>query len=305
MSFDRERYRDLYPWESHWLDVGGARMHYLDEGEGSTVVMVHGNPTWSFYFRRLVAELSRDHRVLVPDHIGCGLSDKPTDGEYEYTLDRRVADLGLLLDEVAPTGPLTFIVHDWGGMIGLSAALDRADRVARVVALNTAAFTLPAAARLPWRLWMVRNLPGFGALMVRGLNAFARSATWMATHKGLDHRIARALVAPYDSWRNRIATLRFVQDIPLHPDDRAWARCKKTEDELTVLADRPVLVCWGRHDFVFDDAFLDEWRRRLPDAEVHVYEDAGHYVLEDAADEVVAAVRAFVDAHPIAQPSSV
>jgi len=90
----------LYPFDEHWLDLDGVRMHYLDEGKGEVVVAVHGNPTWSFYYRDLVKDLRNDFRTVVPDHIGCGLSGKPSDDDYDYTLSRRIDDFGTLMDDL-------------------------------------------------------------------------------------------------------------------------------------------------------------------------------------------------------------
>ncbi len=163
--------KHLYPFENHWLELDDLRLHYLDEGDGEPVVAVHGNPTWSFYYRDLVRDLRDDYRVIVPDHIGCGLSDKPGDDVYEYTLERRIDDFSRLMDDLE-LDDINLVVHDWGGMIGLGWAVRNPDRVKRLVILNTAAFHLPKSKTFPWQLWMVRDTP-LGPLMVRGLNAFA------------------------------------------------------------------------------------------------------------------------------------
>ncbi len=155
------------------LEIGGLKLHYLDEGQGEPVVMVHGNPTWSFYFRRLVEALSPSYRTIVPDHIGCGLSDKPADSRYPYTLSRRADDLETLLDHLGVDRNVTLVLHDWGGMIGMTYAARHPERIARLVIMNTAAFHMPAAKSFPWALWVCRDTP-LGAWMVRGLNAFAR-----------------------------------------------------------------------------------------------------------------------------------
>ncbi len=286
----------MYPFDSHWLDLDGLGMHYVDEGAGQPIVMVHGNPTWSFYFRELIREFRTTHRVVVPDHIGCGLSDKPGDAEYEYTLCRRVEDLETLLGRLELNENVTLVGHDWGGMIVAACALRRLERVKRLVFFNTAGFLLPPGQRLPWQLWLIRNLPPVAALLVRGFNGFAIGATHLATAKGLPREVRKAYRAPYDSWKNRIATLRFVQDIPLRPDDRGYELAKWVDDRLEQLRERPVFIGWGERDFVFDPRFLAEWRRRLPDAEVHSFPDAGHYVLEDAAAELIPKVRRFVGA---------
>jgi haloalkane dehalogenase len=293
-----EAWRELYPFESRFLTVrGGHRYHYLDEGKGQPVIFVHGNPTWSFYWRELVKELRATHRCIAPDHVGCGLSDKPGDDAYEYTLERRVEDLSALVEHLH-LDKVTLVLHDWGGMIGLAWAVANPTRVARLVLLNTSGFRLPATKPLPWQLKLVRNLPGFGALSVRGLNAFAGLAVHMAAMKPLDPRVKAGLVAPYDSWRNRIATLRFVQDIPLAPGDRAWDAVLRVEEKLGSLRNVPTFIGWGEKDFVFDGHFLAEWGRHLPDAQVKTFPEAGHYVLEDARDELVPLIRDFIAREP-------
>ena len=289
----REIPQELYPYDSHWLDLEGLRLHYLDEGSGEAVVAVHGNPTWSFYFRNLVRELCEDYRVIVPDHIGCGLSDKPGGDDYDYTLGRRIADFSRLMDELE-VRDVNLVVHDWGGMIALAWAVDHPERVQRVVILNTAAFHLPRSKSFPWQLWIVRDTP-LGALIVRGLNGFARGATHLAcTRKRLSKEVRDAYCAPYDSWSNRIATLRFVEDIPLHKGESGYEIVSSTAERLEVFRNRPVLVCWGAKDFVFDDHFLREWQRILPDADVHRFADCGHYILEDASEEVIPLIRNFL-----------
>ena len=122
--------RSLFPFESHYMDVGSSKLHYLDEGEGMPVLMVHGNPSWSFYYRNVVQALKPTRRCIVPDHIGCGLSDKPADDEYHYTLQSRIDDLTRLLDEQVPEGQLDIIVHDWGGAIGMGWAVQNQARSA-------------------------------------------------------------------------------------------------------------------------------------------------------------------------------
>ncbi len=291
--------RELYPFEGRYLDINGHRLHTLDEGTGSSVVMVHGNPSWSFYYRNLAMALRENHRVIVPDHIGCGYSDKPPLADYPYTLERRVEDFSRAMEELDPGDDITLVVHDWGGMIGLAWAVEHANRVKRIVLLNTSAFPLPSTKKMPWTLSLVRNTK-VGEWLVLGLNAFSRGATRMAvTRRPMSAEIRKAYCAPYDSVANRIATLRFVQDIPLKPSDPSWKIVEETAGKLDRFNDTPVLVCWGAKDFVFDDHFLAEWRRRWPHAVVHRFEDCGHYILEDAADEVVARVRDFIGTHPV------
>jgi haloalkane dehalogenase len=271
-----------------------VRLHYLDEGRGPPVVMLHGNPTWSFYYRHLVLRLCDRYRCVVPDHVGCGPSDKPPESRYPYTLERRVQDLTALLDHLRLDRDVTLVLHDWGGMIGMAWATRFPERVKRLVVLNTAAFPLPAAKRLPLSLWVGRNT-ALGAGLIRGLNLFCRlAARWCVVRRPLPPAVRRMYLAPYDSWANRIAVLRFVQTIPLKDGDPGYDIVAATERGLAALRDRPALVCWGMRDFVFDRHFLAEWERHFAAAEVHRYEDAGHYVLEDAGEEVGRRVEEFL-----------
>jgi len=277
----------LYPFSSNFFQNGQHRYHYLDEGEGAPVVMVHGNPTWSFYYRELVKALRPDFRCIVPDHIGCGLSDKPSDERYDYRLKSRVDDLERLLDHLEVNRDITLVVHDWGGMIGMGYAVRHPERIRRIVVLNTAAFHLPDTKAFPPALRLGRET-WLGALLIRGGNAFCRAAARVCVKRQpLPKDVRAAYLEPYNSWKNRIATLRFVQDIPLNPGDPSYEGVDRIASGLEQLAHVPMLICWGLRDFVFSEHFLVEWERRFPNAEVHRFPDCGHYILEDAAVEVM------------------
>jgi haloalkane dehalogenase len=229
----------------------------------------------------------------VPDHIGMGLSDKPTDSEYDYTLQNRVDNLDALVESLDLGDNITLIVHDWGGMIGSTWALRHADRIKKIVILNTAAFGLPEGKSLPWQIGICRS--PLGALLVRGLNGFVKGGvTNCVTRHPMTQDVARGYVYPYNSWANRIAVHRFVQDIPLKPTDRGFDIISNTDNNLSKFADKPMLICWGMKDFVFDHHFLKGWTDRFPNADVHRFADAGHYILEDAHEDIVPLVKAFV-----------
>lgn len=284
---------------SHYMDLGGLRYHFLDEGAGDPVVMLHGNPTWSFYYRNLALALKDTCRVIVPDHIGCGLSDKPDDKHYEYRLKRRVQDLTTLLEHLDIHDRITLIVHDWGGMIGMTYATRFPERIKRLVVLNTAAFHLPASKPLPQSLRICRHAI-IGAFLIRGLNAFCRAAAFLGCQESrMSRQVRQGYLAPYDSWRNRIAVHRFVQDIPLIPKDPSYALVTEVQQGLHRLRKIPMLICWGEKDFVFDRHFLREWTRYFPEAELHRFPRAGHYVLEDAGGEVIPLIIDFFDRHGV------
>jgi cis-3-alkyl-4-acyloxetan-2-one decarboxylase len=274
-----------YPFAPHYLDINGHTLHYLDEGDGPPLLMVHGNPTWSFYFRNLVRGLSKEFRTLVPDHIGCGFSDKPDHKSYDYTLASRVKDLDALVAHTVPQGKISLIVHDWGGMIGLAWALDNPDRVDKLVITNTAGFFLPDKKRFPFVLWLIKYMKWVAVPAILGLNLFSVGALYLGAKTRLPSRVKKGLTAPYNCWKNRIATLKFVQDIPLDHTDKSWDVVDHVDRHLTRIHPDQVLFLWGEKDFVFDTCFLDEFLRRLPGARYHLFEDAGHYLFEDKPEQ--------------------
>jgi cis-3-alkyl-4-acyloxetan-2-one decarboxylase len=278
---------ELYPFVPRRLAVPGGALSYLDEGQGPPVLLLHGNPTWSLYYRRLVLALRATHRVIVPDHLGCGLSDKPLD--YPYRLANHIENVGHLLRHLG-ISEADLVVHDWGGAIGMGAATLGHLRARRIVVLNTAAFLSP---RIPLRIALCK-LPLLGALAVRGLNGFAGAATFMATERPLTPELRRAYLLPYHDYASRIAVHRFVQDIPLSPAHPTWALIDGIDRELATLRDRPMLILWGGKDWCFSDYFLAGWLQRFPAAQAMRFDDAGHYVLEDAHAEIVPRIVRFL-----------
>ena len=278
----------------------GLSMSYLDEGprDGEVVLMLHGNPSWSYYWRTLVSGLSDKYRCIVPDHIGMGFSDKPDDADYDYTLQSRVDDVAALVQHLGITGPVTLAVHDWGGMIGFGWALSHAAQVKRLVVTNTAAFPLPQAKPMPWQIALGRDWK-FGALIIRAFNAFSSGASYLGVERRMPADVRRAYVSPYNNWKNRISTVRFMQDIPLGTQDKAWPLLEEAGRRLPEFADRPAFLGWGLKDFVFDKHFLAGFRAALPNAEVHAYDDAGHYVLEDKHETLVPLIRDFLQRNPL------
>jgi haloalkane dehalogenase len=270
--------------------ASGARMSFVDEGPRSdeAVLMLHGNPTWSFYFRHLVRALAPTLRCVAPDHIGMGASEKPP--HYRYTLATRIADIEALVKSLG-LRRVHLVVHDWGGAIGFGFATRHPDLIGRLVILNTAAF---ASNRIPLRIAACK-LPVLGPLIVRGANGFAGPATWMAMHRRkLSDLEKRGYLWPYDSWANRVAVSAFVQDIPMRPSHTTWETLRAIEGKLAGLREKAALVVWGGRDFCFSDHFLQRWREFLPQARVHRIADAGHYVIEDAREEAVPIIREFL-----------
>ncbi|WP_419175224.1 alpha/beta fold hydrolase [Desulfosediminicola sp.] len=285
----------LYPeynFTSHFANILGNTLHYIDEGQGPVIVMVHGNPTWSYYYRNLISLLSRNYRVIAVDNIGCGLSDKPQD--YDYKLSQHIDNLHTLLNEI-DVSSYSLIVHDWGGAIGMGLATRYPERLEKIVVLNTAAFL---STRIPFRISLCK-LPVIGPIIVRGFNGFARPATFMAVSKPLAAGIAAAYLAPYNNWNNRVAVSAFVQDIPLSDKHPSYRTLQEIDNNLSTIRDAgiPMLILWGGKDFCFDKVFYDEWLKRFPDAERHYFEDGGHYILEDKLDEIKPILSRFFTKH--------
>ena len=284
-----------WPFTQRQALVNGLRMAYVDEGTGPPVLLVHGNPTWGFYFRSLLTALpAAGLRAVAPDHIGMGRSEKPGVKDYPHTLSRRVQDLDVFIESMGFEQPISIVAHDWGGAIALAWAVDHADLVDKLVLFNTGAFPLPADKAMPWSLTAAR-LPVVGEFAVRGLNAFSRGALVMGSgQRWLPAQARRGLTDPYDSPAHRVAVHRFVKDIPLKESDPAYPVLARTEERLSLLAGKPTAMFWGMKDPVFDAVVLDHLLELMPQATVHRYDDAGHYVLEDAADRIVPLVTAFL-----------
>lgn len=278
-----------YPFTAHYLELPHGRLHYVDEGEGPTVVLVHGNPTWSYYYRGLIRRLAPHFRVIALDHLGCGLSDKPQD--YEYTLKNHIANLTTLLRQLG-VNRTSLVVHDWGGPIGIGMAAGSEIEIDRLVVLNTAAFR---AQRIPLRIRLCR-WPVLGKILVRGLNGFAWPATFMAVEKRLAPSVRQAYLLPYGNWNNRVAVHEFVLDIPLSPGHRSYQDLVEIENYLAVIKkeEKPLMVIWGSRDFCFNDHFYHEWQERFPEAIFHYLENGGHYVLEDIKEQAEELIETFL-----------
>ncbi|MDR0392694.1 MAG: alpha/beta fold hydrolase [Puniceicoccales bacterium] len=286
----------LYPFKSHYVALRTSqanvtyKLHYIDEGQGEPVVMLHGNPTWSFFYRNLVKNLNDFCRCLVPDHMGCGLSDKPQ--YYPYNLKTHIENTIQWLQSLS-IGRFHLVVHDWGGAIGMGVATRWPARVKTLTILNSAAFLCD---HIPFRIALCR-LPLLGICAVKYANLFAKCATSMASVKGLDAMVKKAYLLPYQAPRERVAIHAFIQDIPMSPKHPSYETLGDIQDNLWILANKPSLFAWGMQDFCFTPYFLERWKQFLPNAETRCFDDAGHYVLEDASEEANEVIRKFIAAH--------
>lgn len=280
-----EELKSEYPFTPHFLDVKKEKLHYIDEGQGEVILMLHGNPTWSFFYRNLAKHFSKNFRVVVPDHIGCGLSTKPQD--YEYTLKNHIDNTLSLIKELG-LKDITLIVHDWGGAIGMGVATAHPELIKKMVVMNTAAFR---SLEIPMRINILRN--PVGEWFIRTFNGFAGPATTMAVTKKLSPLVKKGFVLPYDNFESRIATAKFVRDIPMSDVHPTYKTLAGIEDKLKNIK-APVLLLWGEKDFCFTMNFQKRWLEFFPNAKVKTYPDAGHYLVEDKTSDVISEIESFL-----------
>lgn len=274
-----------YPFESHFMPIQNNKLHYVDEGTGEVILMLHGNPTWSFFYRNLTKHFSKTHRVIVPDHMGCGLSSKPQ--EYEYTLKSHIDNVCRLVQELK-LKDIILVVHDWGGAIGMGLATRHPELIKKMVVMNTAAFR---SIEIPARINILRN--PVGEWFIRQFNGFAGPATFMATKKGLSPLVKKGFVLPYDNFETRIATAKFVQDIPMTEAHPTYNTLKEIEEKLSTIK-APVLLLWGEKDFCFTMNFQKKWLQFFPQAKSVTFPKAGHYLIEDEKEAVIREMEKFL-----------
>lgn len=287
---------DFQPNFFHRAD--GLDLHYIDEGQGPPVIMVHGNPTWSFFWRKLIQALAPDFRCLAPDHLGMGWSSRPTGEKYGFRLADRARDLAELAEHWNLDRPAHLLVHDWGGPIGLTWAAANPEKVASLTIMNTGT-RVPPNYRLPLRLAIFKAFRPFGKFLAHRLNWFARGAAFFGPARGLSPEAERGFLAPYLRSEDRLALSRFVEDIPLSPRHPSYELLAETNERLTTsLAGKPMTLVWGLRDFVFNRKVFLDWRGRFPAARALVLREAGHFLLEDEPVRVADHVRGFLNSVP-------
>ena len=280
-----------FPFESRYLRAGKTNLHYVDEGpsEAPPLLFLHGNPTWSYLWRRPIADLSAaGRRCVAYDHMGFGRSEKPP-RLSAYTLERHIENALALIDEL-DLRDLTLVAHDWGGPIGLGAMLERPERLNAIVLMNTWAWELPS-----WLPPFIREFrtEGLGEILALGGNLFVESIPGGMARRDVDPVMMDAYRAPFPDYWSRAGTLAFQREIPLTERDRSAPMISSIHERLPQL-DVPVLLLWGMRDRVFQPVFLDQWRELFPNAEVAALEDASHFVVEDRPDAVIGAIERFL-----------
>ena len=281
-----------WPYEPHWFNSADGRMHYVDEGprNGRPIVMVHGNPTWGYLYRRFIEAVTRaGYRAIVLDHLGFGRSDKPDDPNL-YRIPRHADRCEALLESLG-LQDATIIVQDWGGPIGLAWAARHPERLRSLVVLNTFVHRPPGKVPLPLPLRLFRT-PIIGEVMVKGLHAFVRLFLFksgLVYPERLGKNERAAYLAPHPSWSSRTSILVFPREIPAGPPGRVSDFVAEVHDRLlSAFANKPIFIAWPMKDIAFGPEILDNlWLKDFPNAEVMRIENAGHYIQEDAHERVI------------------
>jgi pimeloyl-ACP methyl ester carboxylesterase len=279
-----------FPYEARFVQVGELRLHYVDEGprDAPPLLMLHGNPTWSYMYRRPIELLTaRGHRCVAFDHMGFGRSDKPAEPR-RYVLANHVSNAIALIDEL-DLRDVTLVMHDWGGPIGLGAVLERRERFRALVAMNTWAWELPSF--LPGFLRQFRA-DGLGEILALAGNLSVESIPGGMVRRDPHPQMMDAYRAPFPDYWSRLGTLAFIRDVPLTENDPSAALMGQIHESLADL-DLPLQLVWGMRDRVFVPVFIEEWLELFPDSPT-VELEAGHYIVEDRPDEVAEAIDGFV-----------
>jgi cis-3-alkyl-4-acyloxetan-2-one decarboxylase len=278
-----------FPFESKFFELPtlNAKIHYVSEGQGDPILCVHGNPTWSFYFRKIISEFRHSHQVIAFDHLGCGYSSRIKN--FSYQLKDHIINLTKFVENLDLQN-ITLVVHDWGGAIALGFAVNNISRIKKIVLTNTASFY---SSDVPKRIKILKT-PIVGEYLIQKFNIFAQAATLMASAKGLSNTVKKSLLAPYNNYDSRLGIAKFIQDIPLnesHPTYKTLLEIEKLLPKLQV----PVLALWGMKDFCFHEKFLTKWKNIYPHLKAFEVYDAGHYLFEDAPQYCLEKIKSFLD----------
>ncbi|THD82717.1 MAG: alpha/beta fold hydrolase [Phenylobacterium sp.] len=295
----------MFPWPQAQLSVNGRRMAFIDEGPrtGRPVLLLHGNPTWSFLYRDFVAPLTAaGYRVIAPDCIGAGYSDKPRI-DAAYSLAHHIADLVSLIDQLDLKG-MAIVGQDWGGPQGTGAALTRLDRVAALTLMNTWLFTdykgrFHTSAR-PWTTW---HAPVIGPYFMKRLKILSGAGPSATSRRGMTAEEARGYHHVYDERESETVTLTWPRSIPLREGDRGWADMAWIQGQLPRLAGVPIQLIWAPEDQVFPIEYAERLKELLPHAEgPKTYDRATHFLQDDRGPEIAADIVAFLDRTVGARP---
>ncbi|MBI1988006.1 MAG: alpha/beta fold hydrolase [Nitrospinae bacterium] len=299
MDIQNDTFGGEYPFRPNYTKVYGHRMHYVDEApagkpNAEPIVLLHGNPTWSFLYRKFIPPLvDAGFRAIAPDYVGWGRSDKPFDRAL-YRLENRIQYFTRFMDTL-DLHDITLVMQDWGGPIGLGYAVEHPERIKRLVIMSTWAFEWPEGVVLPSFFQLCRE-PYLGDALLMGYNLFIEGFlfTEIKRKERLTPEMMRGFRAPFPDYLSRVATT-VIQDVPLTREDVSFGTIKKIEERLDRLK-VPTLLVWGEEDLLLPA--YDIWKKIYPQSELHMVPRAGHFIQEDAPEEVVGIIKGFLSRNP-------
>ena len=291
-----ETFDGSFPFLPHYLDINRFEMHYVDEGSGEPIVLVHGDPTWGYLWRRFIPALAQGRRCIVPDQMGMGKSGIPQE-PYPYRLRHHIANLEVLLLRL-DLHDLTLVLHDWGGPVGLGVATRHPKRIKRLILMNTWGFAPWPGGPFPRLIDIIRS--DRGEKFVLEKNGYLEPALLGTTHypEKLTKTVMYAYRAPFPTPASRRAMLCWSRDIPIGETDPSFLEMKRIEQGLPTFAKTPILLAWGMRDPVLSESVLRRWQRVYPHAATREIDDASHFLQEDAPDRIVGFIEEFLDTNP-------
>lgn len=305
MDIQNETFGGTYPFKPNYVTVNGLRLHYVDESpkgnpDAEPIVLLHGNPTWSYLYRNFVPPLvEAGYRCIVPDHMGYGKSEKSLDRD-EFLLKRKIDYFTGVMDQL-DLRDITLVMQDWGGSIGLGYAVEHPDRIKRLIIMSTWAFVFPEDIpdeNLPPLLGMCRK-PEIGETMLLAYNVFVEGFLPLAIvrKEKITPQLLDAYRAPFPDYNSRIPTMA-IQDVPLRKDQPSYPTMQAIQEKLNVL-NVPTCLIWGEDDHVFPpDSVLPIWQGFYPHSETHMIPRAGHFLQEDAPEEICDVIKDFLKRNP-------
>jgi haloalkane dehalogenase len=296
LGISDETFDGSFPFAPCYEEINGFAMHFVDEGSGEPIVLVHGDPTWGYLYRRFIAPLAQHWRCVVPDHMGMGKYDTPLK-PYPYQLHHHIDNLEALLLRLN-LHDVTLVLHDWGGPVGLGVAIRQPQRIKRLALMNTWAFAPWPGAPFPRLVELIRSARGEKFVLEK--NGYVEPALLGTTAhpEHLTETVMAAYRAPFPTPESRRALLCWSRDIPVSPEDPSYAEMQRIERSLPQLAAIPILLVWGMQDPVLTKSVLRMWQHMYPHAITHELEDASHFLQEDAPDRIIGWIEQFLAAHP-------
>ncbi|MFX0133394.1 MAG: alpha/beta fold hydrolase [Candidatus Hodarchaeota archaeon] len=295
-----ETFEGTFPFKPNIKEINGFDMHYVDEGKGEPIVCVHGEPTWGYLYRHFITELSKNNRVVVPDHMGFGKSDVPQD--KPYVLARHVDNLTKLLLKLDLKN-ITLIMQDWGGPIGFGFATRNPDLIKRLIILNTGVGVFPEGTPPWYQDTKLEGVPDLGneEIYNKTLSDMKNFIPIMFKYaiynqKKVTPIMLKAYTTPFPNKESSIGAVAFPKDIPIgfsHPSANFML---ETFKNLKKLSDRPKILIWGLKDPIFPKIVIDLWKSIYRDLKnsTHFIENASHFLQEDASEEIINYIKSFL-----------